>query len=236
MPDSGAPLVLVSNRGPVTYQEDGSVKRGTGGLATALIGLASHRDAVWIASAMTDRDVAGRRGARRQGVRDRGARRRRVPRPLRRVRPRGLRPLLQHLRQPDALVHPALPVGPEQRAGHPPPRGRGVRVRLQRRQRGPRRGRAGGDRRRRRAGRDGPRLPALHAARRWCAARGRTRSCTTSSTSRGPSRTPGACCRPRSATRSTTGCSPTTSSASTRAPTGATSCSAAATCSTSRST
>ncbi|HKH18463.1 MAG TPA: trehalose-6-phosphate synthase [Solirubrobacteraceae bacterium] len=57
MPDGGSPLVLVSNRGPVTYQEDGSVKRGTGGLATALIGLASHRDAVWIASAMTDRDV-----------------------------------------------------------------------------------------------------------------------------------------------------------------------------------
>src|ERR671922_1474408 len=55
MPD-GAPLVLVSNRGPVTYQEDGSTKRGTGGLATALIGLASHRDAVWIASAMTERD------------------------------------------------------------------------------------------------------------------------------------------------------------------------------------
>ena len=55
--DGGAPLVLVSNRGPVTYQDDGSVKRGTGGLATALIGLASHRDAVWIASAMTDGDV-----------------------------------------------------------------------------------------------------------------------------------------------------------------------------------
>ena len=54
---NGAPLVLVSNRGPVTYQEDGSVKRGSGGLATALIGLASHRDAVWIASAMTDRDI-----------------------------------------------------------------------------------------------------------------------------------------------------------------------------------
>jgi trehalose 6-phosphate synthase len=58
MADSdGAPLVLVSNRGPVTYQEDGSVKRGTGGLATALIGLASHRDAVWIASAMTEQDA-----------------------------------------------------------------------------------------------------------------------------------------------------------------------------------
>src|SRR3954453_558178 len=52
-----APLVLVSNRGPVTYQDDGSVKRGTGGLVTALTGLASHRDAIWIASAMTDRDV-----------------------------------------------------------------------------------------------------------------------------------------------------------------------------------
>jgi trehalose 6-phosphate synthase len=52
------PLVLVSNRGPVTFQEDGSVKRGTGGLVTALTGLASHRDAVWIASALTEGDVA----------------------------------------------------------------------------------------------------------------------------------------------------------------------------------
>ena len=52
-----APLVLVSNRGPVTYDEHGSVKRGTGGLVTALTGLASHRDAIWIASAMTDGDV-----------------------------------------------------------------------------------------------------------------------------------------------------------------------------------
>src|ERR671925_2296081 len=57
MPDPNAPLVLVSNRGPVTFQEDGSVKRGTGGLVTALTGLASHRDAVWIASALTDGDV-----------------------------------------------------------------------------------------------------------------------------------------------------------------------------------
>jgi trehalose 6-phosphate synthase len=51
------PLVLVSNRGPVTFQDDGTVKRGTGGLVTALTGLASHRDAIWIASAMTDGDV-----------------------------------------------------------------------------------------------------------------------------------------------------------------------------------
>src|SRR6476619_5832186 len=58
MPDSRGPLVLVSNRGPVTFSEDGSAKRGTGGLVTALTGLASHRDAVWIASALTDGDVA----------------------------------------------------------------------------------------------------------------------------------------------------------------------------------
>jgi trehalose 6-phosphate synthase len=51
------PLVLVSNRGPVSYEDDGSIKRGTGGLVTALTGLASHRDAIWIASAMTDGDA-----------------------------------------------------------------------------------------------------------------------------------------------------------------------------------
>ncbi len=55
--DAGAPLVLVSNRGPVTYQDDGSMKRGAGGLATALIGLASHRHATWIASAMSVGDT-----------------------------------------------------------------------------------------------------------------------------------------------------------------------------------
>jgi trehalose 6-phosphate synthase len=58
MPNSNSPLVLVSNRGPVTFQPDGEVRRGTGGLVTALIGLASHRKVTWIASAMTDEDVA----------------------------------------------------------------------------------------------------------------------------------------------------------------------------------
>ena len=51
------PLVLVSNRGPVTFEEGGEVKRGGGGLVTALTGLASHREAVWIASAMSEHDV-----------------------------------------------------------------------------------------------------------------------------------------------------------------------------------
>ncbi|HLY47887.1 MAG TPA: trehalose-6-phosphate synthase [Solirubrobacteraceae bacterium] len=63
---SGDPLVLVSNRGPVTFGPDGEIRRGTGGLVTALTGLASHRDVTWIASAMTDEDVeaAERNGGR----------------------------------------------------------------------------------------------------------------------------------------------------------------------------
>lgn len=54
---SKQPLILVSNRGPVTFTENG-LQRGTGGLVTALIGLASHRNSVWIASTMTDEDIA----------------------------------------------------------------------------------------------------------------------------------------------------------------------------------
>jgi trehalose 6-phosphate synthase len=50
-------LVLVSNRGPVTFEPGGAIRRGTGGLVTALIGLATHRRVTWIASALTDEDV-----------------------------------------------------------------------------------------------------------------------------------------------------------------------------------
>ncbi|MGI8622591.1 MAG: alpha,alpha-trehalose-phosphate synthase (UDP-forming) [Solirubrobacteraceae bacterium] len=66
--DDTPPLVLVSNRGPVTYQPDGSVKRGGGGLVTALTGLASHRDATWIASTMTEDDAEAARQAGDQAV------------------------------------------------------------------------------------------------------------------------------------------------------------------------
>ena len=61
MPRSAQPLVLVSNRGPVTYQEDGSVKRGTGGLVTALTGprVAPRRDLDRVGD-----DRARRRGPR----------------------------------------------------------------------------------------------------------------------------------------------------------------------------
>ena len=47
--DTQRPLILVSNRGPVTFDDDGNFKRGTGGLVTALTGLAVHREVVWIA-------------------------------------------------------------------------------------------------------------------------------------------------------------------------------------------
>jgi trehalose 6-phosphate synthase len=56
-----ARLVLVSNRGPATFErdEDGElqVTRGGGGLVTALTGLVNHRDALWVASAMTEEDA-----------------------------------------------------------------------------------------------------------------------------------------------------------------------------------
>jgi trehalose 6-phosphate synthase len=70
-PAERRPLVLVSNRGPVTFGPGGEVQRGSGGLVTALTGLASHRDAVWIASAMSEHDsaVAREHGGRPFAVR-----------------------------------------------------------------------------------------------------------------------------------------------------------------------
>jgi trehalose 6-phosphate synthase len=57
-----SPLIIVSNRGPLQFERDEAgertLQRGGGGLVTALSGLVSHRDALWIASAMTDEDIA----------------------------------------------------------------------------------------------------------------------------------------------------------------------------------
>src|SRR5680860_1884422 len=54
-------LVLVSNRGPATFEraDDGSLqpRRGGGGLVTALKGLVHHREALWVASAMSAEDA-----------------------------------------------------------------------------------------------------------------------------------------------------------------------------------
>src|ERR1019366_8718233 len=53
-------LVVVSNRGPVSYArsaEGGRVaRRGGGGLVTALRSLVAHHDVTWIASAMSEED------------------------------------------------------------------------------------------------------------------------------------------------------------------------------------
>jgi trehalose 6-phosphate synthase len=59
-------LVIVSNRGPAQFERENDervVRRGGGGLVTALSGLVAHRGALWIASAMTDEDVAVAREA-----------------------------------------------------------------------------------------------------------------------------------------------------------------------------
>jgi trehalose 6-phosphate synthase len=52
-------LIVVSNRGPVTYARSAGsrvARRGGGGLVTALRSLVSHHDVTWIASAMSDED------------------------------------------------------------------------------------------------------------------------------------------------------------------------------------
>jgi trehalose 6-phosphate synthase len=53
-------IVITSNRGPFSFEarEDGSyrVRRGSGGLVTALSALAQKHDVLWVASAMSDDD------------------------------------------------------------------------------------------------------------------------------------------------------------------------------------
>src|SRR4051794_41961953 len=58
----GLPVVLLSHRGPASFRRTPSgltVKRGAGGLVTALMGLAEHLDdAVWVCAAATEADAA----------------------------------------------------------------------------------------------------------------------------------------------------------------------------------
>ena len=54
-------LIVVSNRGPVSYSREKGERvsrRGGGGLVTALRGLITHHDVTWVASAMTEEDRA----------------------------------------------------------------------------------------------------------------------------------------------------------------------------------
>jgi trehalose 6-phosphate synthase len=54
-------LIVVSNRGPVTYERvagERVAKRGAGGLVSALRGLLEHHDVTWLAAATTEEDRA----------------------------------------------------------------------------------------------------------------------------------------------------------------------------------
>src|SRR5256885_16779744 len=61
-------LIVVSNRGPASYERDERgervTRRGSGGLVTALRGLVSYEEVTWIASAIgnEDRVVASEAG------------------------------------------------------------------------------------------------------------------------------------------------------------------------------
>jgi trehalose 6-phosphate synthase len=60
--DADAPLILVSNRGPVTFARDRDgqrvMRRSGGGLVTALSGLLEHFPALWISAAISEEDAA----------------------------------------------------------------------------------------------------------------------------------------------------------------------------------
>jgi trehalose 6-phosphate synthase len=55
------PLILVSNRGPITFARDRAgqreERRGGGGLVTALSGLVEHAPALWISAAISEEDL-----------------------------------------------------------------------------------------------------------------------------------------------------------------------------------
>jgi trehalose 6-phosphate synthase len=66
-------LIVVSNRGPVSYARENDervARRGGGGLVTALRGLVSHHDVTWIASAITDEDRAASQETIEETARD----------------------------------------------------------------------------------------------------------------------------------------------------------------------
>src|ERR1700710_1963616 len=66
-------LVLLFHRGPVSFGREGdrrTATKGSGGLVTALLGLAEHlSDAVWVCAASSDEDVAVAREAEGRSVR-----------------------------------------------------------------------------------------------------------------------------------------------------------------------
>ncbi len=70
-------LIVVSNRGPISYASEGGervARRGAGGLVTALAPLVSHHDVTWIASALSDEDAAVAAGGPQEETARDGAR------------------------------------------------------------------------------------------------------------------------------------------------------------------
>jgi trehalose 6-phosphate synthase len=65
-------LIVVSNRGPLSYGRDADggrvAKRGAGGLVTALRGLLDQHDVTWIASATSDEDRVVAKEGNKNGV------------------------------------------------------------------------------------------------------------------------------------------------------------------------
>ena len=65
------PLIIVSNRGPVTFslQDDGSftARKGSGGLVTAVSAIGRQHQPIWIAASMTEGDRIRAEVARKQG-------------------------------------------------------------------------------------------------------------------------------------------------------------------------
>src|SRR3978361_9147 len=142
------PLIIVSNHGPAQFELDENgertVRRGGGGLVTALSGLVSHRDALWIASAMTDEDVAV---SEEEG----GPVELSIDGIDYRVRLVGSDPqaydgFYNVIAHPMPLVPPPFPLGLLQRAGHPPAGARRLGLRLPGGQSRHRDGGAGADR------------------------------------------------------------------------------------------
>ena len=105
-----SPLVVASNRGPVSFQrnEEGVLigERGSGGLVTALAGVLFESDATWLAAAMTDGDHEVAAVGSPHRCRARGSR------GVRRCPERALRRLLQRRVEPRALATAPLPVRP----------------------------------------------------------------------------------------------------------------------------
>jgi trehalose 6-phosphate synthase len=67
-----APVVVASNRGPISYSRDDRGRlvpsKGAGGLVTAMSGVFFHDDATWVAAALSDEDVEIARGGRSVGA------------------------------------------------------------------------------------------------------------------------------------------------------------------------